>query len=178
MSRATTFVITAAALVVLAATAFSVFNSDDPAGSCTPDLIFTEGFDDVVAPALPDGWAATNAIDPDRIFWVTSNSGDPSPPADSPPNAAFVNDPSAISDKRLDSPRIFEITGESRMQVTFRNNFILQDGFDGAVLEISVDGGNTFQDILMWGTFVTGGYNGTISDCYGNPLAGRQAWDW
>jgi hypothetical protein len=62
------------------------------------------------------------------------------------------------------------------LEITFRNNFNLQDGFDGGVLEISIDGGETFQDILTFGTFVTGGYNGTVSGCCGNPLAGRQAW--
>jgi hypothetical protein len=50
-------------------------------------------------------------------------------------------------------------------------------GFDGGVLEISFDDGLTFQDIVAaGGTFVRGGYNGTISTCCGNPLAGRQAW--
>ena len=61
--------------------------------------------------------------------------------------------------------------------MSFRNNFNLQDGFDGGVLEISFDDGLTFQDILAaGGTFASGGYNGTISTCCGNPLAGRQAW--
>jgi hypothetical protein len=59
-------------------------------------------------------------------------------------------------------------------QITFRNNLNLQDGFDGGVLEISTDGGNTFLDILTLGTGVAGGYNGTVSTCCGNPLAGRQ----
>ena len=37
-------------------------------------------------------------------------------------------------------------------------------GFDGGVLELSTDGGNTFQDILAaGGSFVIGGYNRTIS---------------
>jgi len=35
-------------------------------------------------------------------------------------------------------------------------------GFDVGVLEISTDGGNTFQDILAFGgSFVMGGYNRT-----------------
>ena len=38
------------------------------------------------------------------------------------------------------------------------------------------DDGLTFQDVLAVGTFVLGGYNGTINSCCGNPLAGRQAW--
>jgi hypothetical protein len=45
------------------------------------------------------------------------------------------------------------------------------------VLEISTDGGNTFQDILAaGGSFVTGGYNRTIANDRGSPIAGRQAW--
>ena len=68
------------------------------------------------------------------------------------------------------------IEGGEPVQVTFRNNFNLQDGLDGGVLELSTDGGNTFQDILTFGSFVSGGYHGTISNCCGNPLAGREAW--
>jgi hypothetical protein len=101
----------------------------------------------------------------------------PTPPADSLPNAAFVDDPATISDKQLLSPTISFICDLGRLQVSFRNNFNLQDGFDGGVLEVSYDHGLTFQDVLaVGGTFVLGGYNGTINSCCGNPLAGRQAW--
>ncbi|HEX8369205.1 MAG TPA: hypothetical protein VF604_11745, partial [Pyrinomonadaceae bacterium] len=50
-------------------------------------------------------------------------------------------------------------------------------GYDGGVLEISVNGG-AFQDILAAGaTFAGGGYIQAInSDATGNPLLGRQAW--
>ena len=65
-----------------------------------------QDFDAVNPPALPTGWAASNALSPDSILWQTSNSGLPSLPADSPPNAAWVNDPDATSDKSLYSPRI------------------------------------------------------------------------
>ena len=144
--------------------------------SCTPVLLLIETFDNVKPPQLPPEWIAINAIDPDGVPWMTSNSGGPLPPADSPPNAAFVNDPNAISDKRLQSPSIFFSEGPEAVQITFGNNFNLQAGFEGAVLEISIDGGATFQDILARGTFVSGGYNGMISVCSDNPLAGRQAW--
>jgi hypothetical protein len=63
------------------------------------------------------------------------------------------------------------------VRVSFRNNFNFQDGFDGGVLEVSYDGGLTFEDVLVaGGTFVAGGYNGTINSCCGNPLTGRQVW--
>ena len=109
----------------------------------------------------------------------------PPPPADSPPNAASVDDPDVISDKRLDSPNL--LPPERQLQwrrLTFRHNvnFDASDveptvGFDGGVLEISFDGGNTFQDIVAaGGTFVQGGYNRTIATDRGSPIEGRQAW--
>src|SRR5204863_578173 len=48
-------------------------------------------------------------------------------------------------------------------------------GFDGAVLEISVNGG-PFIDILAAGGYLTPGYNGTISSAFQSPIAGRAAW--
>jgi hypothetical protein len=69
---------------------------------CTYRHTLTENFDNLTPPALPTGWLATNALGPPPL-WVTSNSGVPNPPADTPPNAAFIDDPSVLSDKRLDS---------------------------------------------------------------------------
>ena len=104
------------------------------------------------------------------------------PPADTLPNAAFVDDPGAVSDKRLDSLH-FPVSGTS-VQLIFQQNFNLEAsdvdpnlGFDGGVLEMSFDDGNTFQDILaVGGSFIRGGYNRTISTDRGSPIAGRQAW--
>ena len=137
-----------------------------------------ENFDGVTPPALPTGWTATTAIDctgtPSSDPWVTSNAGTPAPPADTPPNAAFTNDPNCISDERLDSP-VFNIVSNTAT-VTFRRNNNLENGFDGAVLEISINGG-AFQDIIAaGGSFAVGGYNGVISVNFGSPIAGRNAW--
>jgi hypothetical protein len=144
--------------------------------------ILDENFDSVTPPILPAGWTATNAIDPDGILWQTSNSGLPSPPADTPPNSAWVNDPADVSDKYLDSPGV-SATESWFVRLTFRHNFNLEAssedpnlGFDGGVLDFSIDGGQTFQDITVWGSFVTGGYNRTISSDRGSPIAGRRAW--
>ena len=153
-----------------------------PCPLCLQQLTFSENFDGVVPPALPLGWLATNAQGPPPL-WVTSNSGVPLPPADTPPNAAFVDDPAVLSDKRLDSPGLTFFEGGG-VRLTFRHNFNLEAseqnqglGYDGAVLEVSSDGGNTFQDILpAGGSFVVGGYNRTIATDRGSPIAGRQAW--
>jgi hypothetical protein len=150
--------------------------SPTPTPTATPTPIgctqFFQNFDGVTPPTLPPGWTAMNAINPDGVLWQTSNSGLPSPPADSPPNAAWVNDPASVSDKRLNSPPVM-IEPLENAALTFRHNYAFEDGFDGGVLEISIDGG-PFQDAA--GFIFQGGYNGTISTCCGNPLAGRQAW--
>ncbi len=132
-------------------------------------------------PALPPGWLATNAQGPPP-FWVTSNSGVPMPPAYSPPNAAFIDDPAVVSDKRLDSPGFQDGKFEIWSQLTFRHNFNFEAssedpnlGFDGGVLEYSTDGGNTFHYVPA-SSFVNGGYNRTISANRGSPIAGLQAW--
>ena len=149
---------------------------------CSMPVGLTENFDSVTPPALPPDWLATNSQGPPPL-WVTSDSGVPLPPADTAPNATFIDDPAVVSDKRLDSLAI-PLPPAHPLQLTFRQNFNLEAsdvdpnlGFDGGVLEISFDGGNTFQDILdAGGSFAMGGYNRTISTDRGSPIAGRQAW--
>jgi hypothetical protein len=157
-------------------------DSPPPCFPCWMRTTIQENFDSQTPPALPPEWLATNAQGPPPV-WGTSNSGVPVPPADTPPNAAFIDDPAVVSDKRLDSFQFSLFEGTSA-DLTFRQNFNLEAskvdpnlGFDGGVLEISFDGGNTFQDILeAGGFFVMGGYNRTISTDRGSPIAGRQAW--
>jgi len=139
-----------------------------------------ENFDSVAPPALPEGWLATNALGAPPL-WVTSNNGVPTPPANTSPNAAFIDDPAAVSDKRLDAPSVFFFEGFAP-QLRFRQNLNLEAsdidpiiGFDGGVLELSNDGGNSFQEVPA-SACVEGGYNRTISTDRGSPIAGRQAW--
>ena len=149
----------------------------------TPGVPLSESFDEVTAPGLPYGWAATNAQGPDPK-WVTDTAN-----PDTPPNAAHVDDPGVVADKRLDSPPVAISTAAA--QLTFRHRFDLYDFeggtrpeepsgpirilYDGAVLEISIDGGD-FTDIVdAGGTFVQGGYVGPIQRP-ANPLDGRSAW--
>jgi subtilisin family serine protease/cell division septation protein DedD len=147
---------------------------------CWSLLTFGQSFDNVTPPALPQDWTATNAQGPPPL-WVTSNSGVPMPPADTPPNAAFIDDPAIVSDKRLVSFEFNFFEGSSP-RLTFRQNFNLEAsetnpnlGFDGGVLEFSTDNGNTFQYIPP-GAFLMGGYNRTIATDRGSPIAGLQAW--
>ncbi|MEO7924831.1 MAG: HYR domain-containing protein [Chitinophagaceae bacterium] len=129
-----------------------------------------QNFDGVSAPALPTGWSAsspTSCIG--SVPWATTNTV-----SNSSPNSASTNDPNCISDEILDS-RVFAITSPTA-RLNFRNNYNLESSFDGMVLEISI-GGGPFTDILTaGGSFVSGGYNQTISSSFGSPISGRQAW--
>jgi len=78
---------------VLVAVGFAVGSTtarSDKAATCPPCYsaqLTDENFDNVTPPALPTGWLATNTLGAPPL-WVTSNSGVPSPPADTPPNSA------------------------------------------------------------------------------------------
>ena len=135
---------------------------------------FSENFDGVTAPALPANWVATNASGATAPLWVTSTAS-----PNSAPNDAFVNDPATAGEKLLVTPNI-AITS-SAAQVSFRNNFSLEQGFDGGVLEVSSPNINAgaFTDITdqaVGGSFISGGYTGAITNVTGNPIGARQAW--
>jgi hypothetical protein len=58
--------------------------------------------------------------------------------------------------------------------LSFWHVHYFEGSFDGSVLELSTDGGETWQDLATH--ILTNGYNGTINSGYGNPLEGRPAW--
>jgi hypothetical protein len=114
--------VVAIAAIALArlAVAVAIDGRDRAQVQCEPILLLLEFFDRMAPPALPSGWSSTT--------WVTSNSGVPVPPADTLPNAAFVDDPATISDKQLLSSNISFVADAGTPQLVFRNNFNLQDG--------------------------------------------------
>lgn len=147
-------------------------------GPCSLEIVLSEDFDNVAPPTLPPDWLAPMPWDRRRSG--SSNSGLPMPRANTSPNAAFVDDPGVVSDKRLHSLQL----PRASVQLIFQQNFNLEAsdvdpnvGFDGGVLEMSTGGRNTFQDILaVGGSFVMGGYNRITAADRGSPIAGRQAW--
>ena len=151
-----------------------------PGASPTPSpTTCTENFDGVGAPTLPAGWVATIVSMGDPPSWETSTTQ-----PDSAPNELFVVDQNGVSEKIVDS-RSITISSAAAV-LSFRNFFATEYDppvpgpehfWDGYVLEVSTDGGGTFQDIIAaGGVFVTGGYVGEIDATAGNPLAGRPAW--
>jgi hypothetical protein len=134
--------------------------------------ILSESFDSVTAPALPAGWVATRPVGTSPPLWATSSA---TTDRASPPNGAMTAGSSSTAENLLDSP-VFAVPGGVSAQLSFNNSWSLEDGYDGGVLEISINGG-AFTDILnAGGSFLSGGYSGDISFETGGPLAGRLAW--
>lgn len=60
-------------------------------------------------------------------------------------------------------------------------NFEFGNGvtFDGGILELSTDGGTTYNNVTsaaVGGSFTSGGYNCTIFSGFSNPLGGQAGW--
>ena len=131
--------------------------------------LLSQTFDGVTAPALPTGWTNVQTTGT-AVNWTTTATT-PS----SAPNAAFANDPATVNGAALVSPAVVINSADS--QITFQNKYILETNFDGMVLEYSTNGGTTWTDVITGGgTFVSGGYNGTLSNAFMNPIGGRMAW--
>ncbi len=141
-------------------------------GTLTSSPLFTEAYDGVVAPALPAGW--TTSVTGVESAWVTSTTT----PSTSP-NDATAPDVTNVGNTELITPAIAVPAGGA--QLTFQNLFNLEagtppTGYDGMVLEISINGG-AFTDITSGGNaFIAGGYTYTISNSFRNALGNRQAW--
>ena len=110
----------------------------------------------------------THEVDQGVDHWVISSAQ-----SHSPTQAWFVPDDSDITDSRLRS--LDPVTIGAGSELTFWHRYEFEGtSYDGAVLEIFIDGDDTWTDL---GSFITdGGYNGTISTSFSNPLAGRPAW--
>ncbi len=89
--------------------------------------------------------------------------------------SAFAPDLTNITDQSLQLSSGFAIPANATAAtLSFWHRVDLENTFDGGVLEFSTDNGATWSTSNP--TFLTGGYNGTISTSFGSPIAGRQAW--
>ena len=137
-----------------------------------------QNFDGVAAGTLPANWTASASGG--LTNWTTVNSTN-----DGTTNVAYCPDAATPGEVYLYSPTI-SIANEGASQLSFLNDYNLEETYDGGVLEIAIGYSDitsgTFADILAaGGSFVTGGYPNTIIDAgdakgQQNPLIGRQAW--
>ncbi|MBA2431296.1 MAG: hypothetical protein H0V56_04180, partial [Chthoniobacterales bacterium] len=127
-----------------------------------------QNFDGVTAPALPSGWTTTFSGSGTAATTSTNFS-------DTAPNNVFLSEAATVGLSEVTSASI-PIPAGAGTRLSFRNLYNTEAAFDGLVLEISINGA-PFQDIIAaGGTFVSGGYTGTLSTGFSNPLPGRAAW--
>ncbi len=93
---------------------------------------------------------------------------------DSPIQSAFVPGRGSAGESFLLSP-VFELASGGG-DLSFSHLYRLETGFDGAVLEVSRDGGE-WVDLLVDPSVITiGGYNRSIREGFGSAIMGQQAW--
>lgn len=134
----------------------------------------TGPFFDDLEPAADPGW---------QVQTPTNDGGAASPtwqvitdPSAHSATHSFFSDASTVQpkeDRLIAPPQNVSAT----THLIFWHRFQFEDGYDGGVLEVSLDNGATWVDVVTGGgSFVTGGYNGAIDPGFGNVLAGRAAW--
>lgn len=134
-----------------------------------PQTTFAEDFDSVTPPNLPSGWTATSVAGGPNFVSSSARSH-------TAPNSMFAVEPSSVGGgSDLTSPAI--AINAPAAQLSFHHWFATEDGWDGAVLEVSI-GGGAFQDILAaGGIFHSNGYTGLIRTGTNNPLSNRTGWE-
>jgi len=131
-----------------------------------------QNFDQAPGTTIPAPWTTSLlAGGGGDLPWRIDSSS-----SQSSPLSAFADDPDHSTDKVLVTPPFTVTSSPSPAYVGFFQRFQTENTYDGAVMEISINGG-PFTDILAaGGSFIFGGYTGTISSSDGSPIAGRQAW--
>ncbi|MGB8378794.1 MAG: hypothetical protein WCE70_10080, partial [Rhodanobacteraceae bacterium] len=153
------------------ASAVSSFITQAGPGQCSIGTTLTPVFTDDVENG-DNGWTHSAAVGTDT--WAISTMR-----PNSPSNSWHAQDSSALSDQQLTSPSVSLPTDLDGLTFQFehwRNMGGSPAGtcYDGAILEISLDGG-PFEQVP--GTLLeTDPYNDVISNSFGNPLAGSEAW--
>ncbi|MCI0581368.1 MAG: tandem-95 repeat protein, partial [Chloroflexi bacterium] len=154
----------------------------DPDGLCDAATVAVEvhcpaqpdgGFSDDFEPGAEAGWTVQTARNdsPASLPWTVAVD-----PFAHSLTHAFTSDATTLltkDDRLIAPPQNLSPTSN----LVFWHRFVFEGSFDGGVLEVSTDGGNTWLDVQAGGgAFVEGGYNGSISSSAGSPIAGRSAW--
>jgi len=161
----------AVSFVLFATLLFFSFSEKISADVSQPEAVqgvirYSENFDGVTAPQIPNGWTVSSSGAGVNFVTVTDFKH-------TVPNAIFAPNVSATGLSEITSPVI--LVTSSRTILNFRHKYSIENTWDGGVLEIKIGGGQ-FQDILVaGGTFLAGGYTSTLNTSP-NPLAGRFAW--
>ena len=146
--------------------------------SAVPTGPLTQAFLDNMESGLGN-WSATGSGG--GANWAIVNTA-----SHSPTQSAFTPDPAVVADRQLATLAASPVEPGTVVEFWHRYNVESSGStlYDGGVIEYSLDD-VTWFDILAGnggaipanaGRFLQNGYDGPISTCCSNPLAGRQAW--
>ncbi|MEO6219914.1 MAG: M36 family metallopeptidase, partial [Ginsengibacter sp.] len=129
-------------------------------GSYSPPVNFIQ--DSVIGTSVSSAWETTSTT---NTLWKSS-----AVESNSSPNAYFIKDSSGLTDATLQTSVSHTLTGKTTL--SFWHYYDIEQGYDGGVLDISLDGGTTWQDLGPY--IIQNGYNGSL--IVNTPLiGGRQA---
>lgn len=147
-----------------------------------------QNFDSAVTPSLPSGWTSSVATGAATTpAFVTRGVGY----VDTGVNTAWIDDTNDFADISLYSPVLGVVDIGVTPTVSFHHSFYLwapdaspsyAGAYDGAVLEMSVNGGDFADVSAAGGSITTGGYNTYLDSTFNNPIAqppgnpGRSVW--
>jgi hypothetical protein len=119
-------------------------------------------------------------VDNFSVKWKRKGGFDSFPgPATSGTMSYHAEDPGLKNDDtrlaQLFTKKVVTIPDNAgQVRLSFFHIFNFEPGFDGGVLELSSDEGETWQDAGP--LILVGGYDGTLSEVSNNPLGTRIAW--
>ncbi|MFC1851858.1 hypothetical protein ACFL27_16830 [candidate division CSSED10-310 bacterium] len=104
--------------------------------------------------------------------------------SNSPTHSWFCSDEASVKDQLLVTASAINIPASGSVFLSFFHEYDTETGYDGGVLEYSVDGVNWYDILASDGTripanpdrFIMNGYNDTLATGFENPLPGRDAW--
>jgi len=83
-------------------------------------------------------------------------------------------DQSAVGDYYIAMTLDVALPSGTTAYMHFNHSHGFEDDYDGGIIQYSTNSGGSWSDVPL-GWFTHTGYNGTISNLYGNPLGGKQA---
>lgn len=132
----------------------------------TPTQLLAEGFE-----ASTPGWTHSGVNDSWGVSSARAHGGGKS---------FFAANPGVISDQSLVSPAVLLPANALPLTLRFWHFRSIESVFDGAVIEISTNGGSSWTRLEA--EILDDPYDGPVSTCCGNPLGGTNAWwgfqDW
>jgi len=135
----------------------------NPGSYFPPATLFTEP---VATASIPAAWVTTA---PAGTVWSVSTTV-----SNSAPNSFFVPNVAIAGDSRLATTASFALPLNSYPELSFWHRWNTEDGWDGGVVEISTNGGTTWNDVGA-ANFTLNGYNAGLGAAPTNALSGRSA---